>query len=332
MLLLLNFNPEVTLITDFYNFFYYFIRSQETSDDDSECLSSSTAELVMDCNNVTVTTTIEHCSTKGGFPSSSPQDLLNNNDPSTKHHKSFGSTIISTNTNDFQNNELKISVSSVTDTTASDNNECSLEPSSVPDADLTECLATATEALTEILVKSNVELQDNRNGNGVMDTNGNETPMLPSKQHPNVSSSSTQTECPPPLGSYHACCCTEWNRWKQLQSATKDINSESCSGSSSGSNSSSAATSIQCQSVTGNRCCSHHTHRRKKASNMARNCCSESAKDKIVNNCECSNVSSIKYSKSWRELRKAANSNNQRSSNVICRFQSCNNRNSSKLV
>lgn len=286
----------------------------------------------MDCNNVTVTTTIEHCSTKGGFPSSSPQDLINNNDPSTKHHKSFGSTIISTNTNDFQNNELKISVSSVADTTTPDNNECSLEPSSVPDADLTECLATATEALTEILVKSNVvELQDNRNGNGV-DTNGNETPMLPSKQHPNVSSSSTQTECPPPLGSYHACCCTEWNRWKQLQSVTDDINPESCSGSSSGSNSSSASTSIQCQSVTGNCCCSHHMHRRKKSSNIARSCCSESAKDNIVNNCECGTVSSTKYSKSWRELRKAANSNNKHSSNAVCRLQSCNNRNNSKPV
>lgn len=284
----------------------------------------------MNCNNVSVNTTIEHCSTKGRFPSSSPQDLINNNDSSTKHHKSFGSSIISPNGNNLQNNELKIPVSPVADSTASDNNECSLESGSVPDADLTECLATATEALTEILVKTNVivELQDSC----MVDTNGNETLPLPPRQHPNVSSSSTQTECPPPLSSCHSCCCTEWNCWKPLQSATDDANLELCSSSSSSSSSNGSSTviSIQCQSATGSHCCSHHMHRRKKVSNATSNCCCEPIKEKKINNCECGNISSTKYSKNWRELRKASNNNGKRPSSAICRFQSCKNRNNPK--
>ncbi|XP_025409966.1 lateral signaling target protein 2 homolog isoform X2 [Sipha flava] len=269
---------------------------QETSDEDSECLSSSTAELVMENN---VTSTIEHCSTKG-FPPSSPQDLMNNN-PSIKH-KSFGSTIIS-NTNDLQNNELKNPVSSSTAST----NEC-LESSSVPDADLTESLATATEALTEILVKSNVD-HDHRNG--TQDTNGNEAPLL--KQYPNVSSSSTQTECPP-SSSYHSCCCKEWNYWKSAEDKQ-----ERC-----GSNNSVSVTTIQCQSSTS--CCCHH--RRKKVTTTTTGSCSsssETAQDKI-NSCECT-VS--KYSKNWRELRKTTS--NKRA-NIICRFQSCNSNRHSKSV
>jgi len=288
----------------------------------------------MDCNNVTVTTTIEHCSTKRGFSSSPPQDLINNNDSSIKQHKSFGSTIISTNTNDLQNNELKIPISSVVSTTTTSDNECSLESSSVPDADLTESLATATEALTEILVKTNVvELNDNQNSDNIIDTNGNELSLLSPKQHPNVSSSYTQTECPPSMGSCHACCCTEWNRWKQLQSAADENKLETCSGSSSSSssNSSTAAISVQCQSVTSNRCCSHHIHKRKKALNVSSSRCSEIIKDKNINNCDCGTViSSTKYSKSWRELRKSSKIPNKRSSNMICRFQSCNSRSSSK--
>lgn len=290
----------------------------------------------MDCNNVSVTSTIEHCGSKGGFRSSSPQDLINNNDSSKKQHKSFGSTIMSKNTNDLQNNELKVPVSSVGDTTTSSESiECSLESSSVPDADLTECLATATEALTEILVKTNVvvvNLQDNRNDNDLVDTNGNETPTSPSRQYPNVSSSSTQTECPNPLGSCHACCCTDWNHWKQRQSGVNDKSMETFSGSSSSSNSSTVVADIQCQSATGNHCCGHYLHRRKKTSNTAKSCYSEQVKDKMIDNCECGTVSSIKYSKSWRELRKASNSNNKRTSSVICRFNNCKNRNSSKSV
>lgn len=277
--------------------FNFCSRSQETSDEDSECLSSSTAELVMENN---VTSTIEHCSTKG-FPSSSPQDLMNNN-PSIKH-KSFGSTIIS-NTNDLQNNELKNPVSSST----TSSNEC-LESGSVPDADLTESLATATEALTEILVKSNVE---HETLNGVQDTNGNEAPFL--KHHPNVSSSSTQTECPP-SSSCHSCCCKKWNCWK----STEDKKERSSS------NSSIAATTIQCQSSTS--CCCHH--RRKKANtSISGNCSSssETTRDNNINTCECT---ASKYSKSWRELRKTTN--NKRA-NVICRFQSCNSNRHSKSV
>lgn len=271
-------------------------RSQETSDEDSECLSSSTAELVMENN---VTSTIEHCSTKG-FPPSSPQDLMNNN-PSIKH-KSFGSTIIS-NTNDLQNNELKSPVSSST----TSSNEC-LESGSVPDADLTESLATATEALTEILVKSNVE---HENRNSAQDTNGNESPIP--KQHPNVSSSSTQTESPP-SSSYHSCCCKEWNCWKSAEDKK-----ERCS-------SNSSVATVQCQS-SNSRCCHH---RRKKANTTSTGSCSsggsETAQDNKINNCECT-VS--KYSKSWRELRKTTN--NKRV-NVICRFQSCNSSRHSKSV
>lgn len=286
-------------------------RCQETSDEDSECLSSSTAELVMD-NNVTTTCTIKHCSTKG-FPSSSPQDLMNNN-PSTKH-KSFGTSIISTNTNNIQNNELKCSVSSSITTTPNNydnDNECLESVGSVPDADLTESLATATEVLTEILVKTNI---DNRNCNGLMDTNGNDTllsvPSPPTfssplkQQHPNVSSSSTQTECSPSSSYLHVCCCKEWNCWK----SAADDKKEKC-------NSSTTSSVLAYQSTS--RCCHH---RRKKTNGDTGSCCSsgsETTPDKI-NSCEC--TVTTKYSKSWRELRK--NTNNKRSS-MICRFQSCN--------
>jgi len=243
---------------------------------------------------------------------------------------------MSTNNNDLQNNELKIPVSSIADTTTtSESIECSLESSSVPDADLTECLATATEALTEILVKTNVvvvDLQDNQNDNDLVDTNGNKTPTLPSRQNPNVSSSSTQTECPPPLGSCHSCCCTDWNHWKQRQLATNDKSLESYCGSSSSSNSSTAVTDIQCQPVADNLCFRHHLHRRKKASNTTKSCYSEPVKDKVIGSCECDTVSSIKYSKSWRELRKASKSNCKRSSSTVCRFHNCHKRNSSKSM
>lgn len=278
-------------------FYISYLRSHETSDEDSECLSSSTAELVMENN---VTSTIEHCSTKG-FPPSSPHDLMNNN-PSIKH-KSFGSPIIS-NTSDLQNNELKNPVSSNT----ASNNEC-LESSSVPDADLTESLATATEALTEILVKSNID-HDHRSA--TQDTNGNEAPLL--KQHPNVSSSSTQTESPP-SSSFHSCCCKEWNYWKSAEDKQ-----ERCS-----SNSSVAVTTIQCQSTT-NRCCHH---RRKKATTSTTGSCSsssETTQDNKINNCECT-IS--KYSKNWRELRKTTSI---KRANIICHFQSCNNNRHSKSV
>lgn len=199
-----------------------------------------------------------------------------NNNPSSKH-KSFESTIISTNTNDLQNNELKSPVSPA----ASD--EC-LESSSVPDADLTESLATATEALTEILVKTSIN--ENKINNKVIDTNGNTSATT---KYPNVSSSSTQTECPP-SSSYHTCCCKEWNCWKSAEDQK-----ERCNG------------NVQCQS---SRCCHH---RRKKVNST------ETVQEKT--NCEC-NVS--KYSKNWRELRKTTN----KRSTVHCRFQSCNNRNS----
>lgn len=278
--------------------------SQETSDDDSECFSSSTAELVMD-NNVTTTTpctTIKHCSVKG-FPSSSlpspPEDLINNN-PSTKHRgKSFGSSIIS-NENNHHNNELKnCPVSS----TVTSNNDEGPESGSVPDSDLTESLATATEVLTEILVKKS----------GV-DTNGNES-LLP-KYHPNVSSSSTQTECPS-SSSYHVCCCKEWNCWKLSSSSSADNKrgQQRCGGDNSLPVATGMAVVVQCQSS--NRCCHH---RRKKTSGGS----IELIHQDKIDHCEYNTVAT-KYSKSWRELRKTTN--NRRSSNMqICRIQSCNNR------
>ncbi|XP_050429348.1 lateral signaling target protein 2 homolog [Adelges cooleyi] len=244
---------------------------RDTSDEDSECLSSSTTELVMGRN----VTTIEHCSTKG-FPSSSPQDLINNN-PSTKITK-FESTIIS-KTNDLQNNELKSTVASST------SNEC-LESTSVPDSDLTESLATATEALTEILVKTELH-NENNNINMALDSNGNNSTT---KQHPNVSSSSTQTDCPP-SSSVHMCCCKEWNCWK-----SSDDRKERCTS------------SVHCQS---NRC----NHRRKNFDN-----------DVIQENTNCAcNVA--RYSKNWRELRKATN----KRINVLSRLQSFN-RNSKPVI
>ncbi|CAH1713115.1 unnamed protein product [Aphis gossypii] len=324
---------------------------QETSDEDSECLSSSTAELVMD-NSINTTpttatpvTTIEHCGTKGfpPTPPSSPQDMINNNsnrcNPSTKRG-SFGSTIISTNNAvDIQSdNESKNPVGNRQQLQQYDCGGLESSSGSMPDADLTESLATATEALTEILVKStNMEREMGRNNGGgaavvvvvVQDDNGNEnvpSPQLnPAKQlhaTPNVSSSSTQTECPP-SSSYRVCCCNNWNRWK---STTID-------------NKRDRSSSIRCQSPSGvrggggnGRCCHHH-HRRKKtnttvaASNRCggnESCSSSSsggetkARDKVT----VVAAVSTKYTKSWRELRKATSSDGKRSAEVvICRLQ-----------
>ncbi|XP_050532114.1 lateral signaling target protein 2 homolog [Daktulosphaira vitifoliae] len=238
------------------------LKSHDISDEDSVSLSSNTTELVIEKK----VTTIEHCNRKG-FPSSSPQDLLNNN-PSAKK---FESTII-TKTNDLQNNELKSPVSSSTA------NEC-IESSSVPDADLTECLATATEVLTEILVKTNLNIES-ENLNITLDSNGNNSVA----KIPNVSSSSTQTDCPP-SSSYHVCCCKEWNCWKSTGEKK-----EKCDG------------SAQCQTSI---CCNH---KRKKSNNDT----------KLENKkCDCS-VS--RYNKNWRELRKVAN----KRTNVLCRLKVCN--------
>lgn len=319
-------------------------RCQETSDEDSECISSSTAELVMD-NSVSTTTatpvtTIEHCSTKGfpPTPPSSPQDLINNNsnqcNPLTKHG-SFGSTIISTNNDgDLEpNNELKSPAVNRQQLQQYDCGGLESSSGSMPDADLTESLATATEALTEILVKTNLEREIIRNnGSGaavvvvvVQDDNGNENVLSPqfhsTKQHhapPNVSSSSTQTELP--SSSYRVCCCNNWNRWK---SATTD-------------NKRDRSSSVRCLSPSGGgasdrRCCHHH-HRRKKtnattaASNRSGGNESSSsssgetkAREKKV---PIVTAVSTKYSKSWRELRKATSADGKRSAEVvICRLQ-----------
>ncbi|XP_022177021.1 lateral signaling target protein 2 homolog [Myzus persicae] len=321
---------------------------QETSDEDSECLSSSTAELVLD-NSVTTTTTttttpvttIEHCGTKGfpPTPPSSPQDLINNNSNSNQcnpliKRASFGSTIISTNNaGDLQPNiELKSSVGNRQQLQQYDCGGLESSSGSTPDADLTESLATATEALTEILVKStNLEREISRNNGGggasvvvvvVQDDNGNEnvpSPKLhPIKQHqapPNVSSSSTQTECPP-SSSYRLCCCNNWNRWRSAAVDNKRCLSPSSGGGGSG-----------------RRCCHHH-HRRKKTNTTA------AASNRSGGNESCSSSSSssgetkawekvpvvtavsTKYSKSWRELRKATSADGKRSAEVvICRLQ-----------
>ncbi|XP_060881431.1 lateral signaling target protein 2 homolog [Metopolophium dirhodum] len=319
---------------------------QETSDEDSECLSSSTAELVMD-NSVTTTTatpvtTIEHCGTKGfpPTPPSSPQDLINNNsnsnqcNPSTKRG-SFGSTIISTkNDSDQQpNNELKSPAVNRQQLQQYDCGGLESSSGSMPDADLTESLATATEALTEILVKStNLEREIIRNNSSgaavvvvvVQDDNGNEnvlSPQLhPTKQHhapPNVSSSSTQTELP--SSSYRVCCCNNWNRWK---SATVD-------------NKRDRSSSVRCLSPSsggggsGRRCCHHH-HRRKKtnaiaaSSNQSGSGSSSSSSSEIKSREKVPVVTAVstKYSKSWRELRKATSTDGKRSAEVvICRLQ-----------
>lgn len=321
---------------------------QETSDEDSECLSSSTAEVIMD-NSVTTTTatpvtTIEHCGTKGfpPTPPSSPQDLINNNsnqcNPSTKHG-SFGPTIISTNNvGDLQpNNEMKSPTSNRQQLQQYDCGSLESSSGSMPDADLTESLATATEALTEILVKStNIEHEIDRNNGSdasmvmmvVQDDNGNENVPLPqpysAKQYhatPNVSSSSTQTECPS-TSSYRVCCCNNWNRWK---SAIVDNKRERPS-------------SVKCLSPSGGgggssrRCCHHH-HRRKKthatvaASNRNggnESCSSSSSSGETKSREKIPAVTAIstKYSKSWRELRKATSADGKRSAEVvICRLQ-----------
>jgi hypothetical protein len=321
---------------------------QETSDEDSECLSSSTAELVID-NSVTTSTTapvttIEHCGTKGF--SSTPQDLINNNsnsngnqcNPTTKRG-SFGSTIISTNNDgDLQsNNELKSPAVNRQQLQQYDCGGLESSSGSIPDADLTESLATATEALTEILVKStNLEREINRNNSSgaavvlvvVQDDNGNEnvlSPQLhPTKQHhapPNVSSSSTQTECSP-SSSYRVCCCNNWNRWK---SATVD-------------NKRDRSSSVRCLSLSSGgggsdrRCCHHH-HRRKKTNatavasnrsgdNVSCSSSSSSSETKPREKVPIVSAVSTKYSKSWRELRKATSADGKRSAEVvICRLQ-----------
>lgn len=279
---------------------------------DNNVTTITTATTISTTSTTTTTTgtTIEHCSAKGFPPSSPPplppDDLINNN-PSTKHHgKSFGTTIIS-NVSDLQNNELKCCpVSSVV---TSNNDECPESVGSMPDADLTECLATATEALTEILVKTSCGL----------DTNGNDSSSpLPLKHHPNVSSSSTQTECPPSSSFHHVCCCKEWNCWKLSSSSSSSVDGKKdqrCI-----TNGSSVTTGtmvvVQCQSTS--RCCHH---RKKKFLG------NETSYQDKIRQCGCNTVTT-KYSKSWRELRKL--NNNRRANMQICRFQSCNNR-SSKL-
>lgn len=272
-------------------------------------------------NNVTATTqctTIERRSMTKGFsprsPSPPPEDLINNN-PLTKHRsKSFDSSIIS---NDHHNNELKNCP--VSSTTMSNNDDECLESGSVPDSDLTESLATATEALTEILVK---------NSGAVVDTNGNESPLL--KYHPNVSSSSTQTECPS-SSSYHICCCKKWNCWKLSSSSSASLANNNkreqqrtmCGGDSSSLSVAATGMAVVVQCQSSNRCCHHH--RRKKTSGV------DVLRQDKIKRCEYNTVST-KYSKSWRELRKTTN--NRRSSNMqICRIQqSCNNRSSKPPV
>jgi len=293
----------------------------------------------------TPVTTIEHCGTKGfpPTPPSSPQDLINNNsnrcNPSTKRG-SFGSTIISTNNAvDIQSdNESKNPVVNRQQLQQYDCSGLESSSGSMPDADLTESLATATEALTEILVKStNVEREMGRNNGGgaavvvvvVQDDNGNEnvpSPQLnPAKQlhaTPSVSSSSTQTECPP-SSSYRVCCCNNWNRWK---STTVD-------------NKRDRSSSVRCQSPSGvrgggcsGRCCHHH-HRRKKtnttvaASNRCggnESCSSSSSSGETKARDKVTVVAAVstKYTKSWRELRKATSVDGKRSAEVvICRLQ-----------
>lgn len=302
--------------------------NEEDDDEDSECLSSSTAELVMDNNNV-VATTIEHCGTKGGFPPP-PQDLMNNNSIvgngdgiSSAKHKPFVSPPASVQRNDLPNDQLHKSAAPTAASNDGDGNgngnagECGLLESStgsVPDAVLTESLATATEVLTEILVKPAAGGRQDANGNDA----SAQSPQPDVKRHPNVSSSSTQTECTP-SSSYRVCCCKEWNCWK---AAVADNGDKSGGG--------------------GARCngqCGHH--RRKKVNGGGGNATTTNAallhdKTATAAGCECGAVSS-KYSKSWRELRKsssAPSAHNKRPGSgptVICRFQSCNNRSSSKL-
>jgi len=300
-------------------------------------------------NSITTTTaspvtTIEHCGTKGfpPTPPSSPQDLINNNsnsnqcNPSTKCG-SFGSTIISTNNDSDQqpNNELKSPGVNRQQLQQYDCGGLESSSGSMPDADLTESLATATEALTEILVKStNLEREIIRNnGSGtavvvvvVQDDNGNEnmlSPQLhPTKLHhvtPNVSSSSTQTELP--SSSYRVCCCNNWNRWK---SATVD-------------NKRDRSSSVRCLSPSsggggsGRRCCHPH-HRLKKTNATAassnrsggNDSCSSSSSGEIRAREKVPVVTAVstKYSKSWRELRKATSADGKRSAEVvICRLQ-----------
>lgn len=287
----------------------------------------------------TTVTTIEHCGTKGfpPTPPSSPQDLINNNsNPSTKRG-SFGSTIMSTNSaGDLQpNNESKSTAVNRQQLQQYDHGGLESSSGSVPDADLTESLATATEALTEILVNTtNAQERDigRNNGGGtsvvvvvVQDDNGNENVPSsqlnsPKPQHytPNVSSSSTQTECPP-SSSYLVCCCNDWSRWK---SASLDNKRERVS-------------SVRCQSPSsgGRRCC-HHLHRRKKtnatataASNQCggnESCSSSSSSGETKSREKVTVVATVstKYSKSWRELRKATSADGKRSAEVvICRLQ-----------
>ncbi|KAL5232871.1 hypothetical protein ACI65C_000281 [Semiaphis heraclei] len=319
---------------------------QETSDEDSECLSSSTD------NGVTTTTaipatTIEHCGTKGfpPTPPSSPQDLINNNSNNNQCNTSakrgsFGSTIISTNNaSDLQpNNDSKSPSGNRQQLQQYDCGGLESSSGSMPDSDLTESLATATEALTEILVKSaNLEREISRNNGGgaavvvvvVQDDNGNEN--VPSKQHnppkqhhvpPNVSTSSTQTECPP-SSSYRVCCCNNWNRWKSTTEDNKRDRSSSirCLSPSSGGDGSSR------------RCCHHH-HRRKKTNattttsnrsggnDSCSSSSSSSSETKAREKVPVVTAVSTKYSKSWRELRKATSTDGQRSAEVvICRLQ-----------
>lgn len=268
-------------------------------------------------NNVTACNTIERCGgTKSGFPSTSPQDLINNNNNSSaKRHKTFGSTIAC---NHLQNNELIKSPIPPSGTTSSNSHhgECP-EPGSLPDADFTESLVTATEALTEILV------------NTTADTNGNNASLPPQPKHyPNMSSSSTQTECTTQSSSYRVCCCKEWNCWKASAA-------ESCRNERENDDGSSVATTIittvttvaavQCSQSAGSQCC--HRHRRKKSGGCNISSNETAARD----GCSCTIAANgpSKYTKSWRELRKTtSNGNIKRPSNVqLCRFQSCNNRN-----
>lgn len=328
------------------NILCFRFRCQETSDEDSECLSSSTD------NGVTTTTaipatTIEHCGTKGfpPTPPSSPQDLINNNSNNNQCNTSakrgsFGSTIISTNNaSDLQpNNDSKSPSGNRQQLQQYDCGGLESSSGSMPDSDLTESLATATEALTEILVKSaNLEREISRNNGGgaavvvvvVQDDNGNEN--VPSKQHnppkqhhvpPNVSTSSTQTECPP-SSSYRVCCCNNWNRWKSTTEDNKRDRSSSirCLSPSSGGDGSSR------------RCCHHH-HRRKKTNattttsnrsggnDSCSSSSSSSSETKAREKVPVVTAVSTKYSKSWRELRKATSTDGQRSAEVvICRLQ-----------
>lgn len=278
----------------------------------------------MENNNVVVTTaatTIEHCGSKGGFPPP-PQDLINNNGVvgiSPAKHRPFMSP--TSGLNDLQNEQLQ---KSAAPTTVSNNGVGGegglLEPStgSVPDNVLTESMmVSATEVLTEILVKPAV---------GRQDSNGNDAtaPQSDAKRYPNVSSSSTQTECSP-SSSYRVCCCKEWNCWKSVAAAATTGD---------GDKSGSARCSGQCGQPSSTRPYCHH-HRRKKANSGGTSAALLHDKTVTAAGCECGAVSS-KYSKSWRELRKSSTgppAHNKRSGGqgVICRFQSCNNnRNSSK--